>query len=318
MDRQLISAALDTHHESKRPHCPGCASDDVARIGKLPDNNLFAGAFLDHVLLGGLLYRCGDCRLKFRYPVEDAAVYEALYDNQGTTSWPTDTERPDWSRITRYIAELCKRGRVLDFGCYTGGLLARLGDSFERFGVEINRAAGVIASEYAGCRVYASIDEIPAALRFDVVIACDVVEHMINPADIVERLVSLLSDDGILVLTTADGDNRLWNRFGANWWYCYYPEHVSFISRAWLDRVAAGLGVSLHCCETFHYASLSPAARPIHVALTYFYGWFPNTYLTLRRFLDKIRGRPGVSSVTGVGVSDDHLLVVLGKSVRST
>jgi hypothetical protein len=139
-----------------------------------------------------------------------------------------------------------------------------------------------------------------------------VIEHMTNPMQTMAQLRSLLAENGVLILTTGDGENRLWNRFGANWWYCFFPEHISFISQAWLDHNAKDLGMSLVHCQTFSYRELAPVARPVHVALTYFYGWFPRPYLALRRLLDKLRGKQGTTSVTGVGVSDDHLFVVLG------
>lgn len=298
------------------PNCPVCGGADVDRIGRLPDTNLFAGRFLDSTLTGGCLYRCKNCHIRFRFPIEDAEIYAALYDNQDTLAWPADPERPDWDRVIRYVTEHRTEGSVLDFGCYTGGLLARFGAAYERYGVEVNRAAAMEASNNTNRRVFASAEEIPEQQRFDVITACDVVEHMTNPAQLIGKLVSLLSDDGILIVTTGDGDNPLWNRFGANWWYCYYPEHLTFISKAWLDHVCGDLGASILYWEKFRYCSLSGVSRPFHVGLTYLYGWFPSVYLTLRRRFDKLRNRQGTTSVTGVGVSDDHLFVVLGKSVR--
>jgi len=297
-----------------RPRCPACKQDESIRIGRLPDSNLFAGVFLDRVLAGGSLYRCCVCNLKFRHPVGDAAVHEVLYDNQHTLAWPANSARPDWELIAQYVSEHKTTGRVLDFGCYTGGLLARLGDIYERYGIEINRAAAAEATKVTGHPIFSSIDEIPERLRFDVILACDVVEHMTNPTVLIEKLGSLLSEKGILIVTTGDSENSLWNRFGANWWYCFYPEHISFISRTWLVRISENLGLSLLHCESFKYANLKPASKPIHIALTYAYGWFPGLYLKLRKLIDALRGRPGTRSVTGMGVSDDHLFAVLGSS----
>lgn len=294
-----------------QPCCPSCAKDETVRIGKLPDSNLFAGVFLDRDLAGGSLYKCKICSLTFRYPIDDAMTHEELYDNQKTLTWSLQSERPDWELIARHVSEHKTRGRVLDFGCYTGGLLALLEGEYERYGIEINRAAAAEAAKIAGRPIFSSVEEVPEQLRFDVIIACDVVEHMVDPVSIIRELGHLLSENGILILTTGDSENSLWNRFGANWWYCYFPEHISFISKTWLDLNAENLGLSLLHCETFKYAELKPAAKPIHVALTYFYGWFPDLYLRLRKFTDTLRGKPGTNSVTGVGVTDDHLIAIM-------
>ena len=300
-----------------KPRCPACSSASTEEIGKLPDNNLFAGVFLDQMLTGGSLYRCDSCSLKFRYPTNDSVNLGQLYDNQQTLSWPTESERPDWALIAQYLAKHKTHGRVLDYGCYTGGLLSHLGDSYERYGVEINGAAAAVASKVTALPTFSSIDDIPLDLRFDVIITCDVVEHLINPMEAIRQLGSLLQQNGILIVTTGDAENSLWKRFGANWWYCFYPEHVSFISKTWLNRNAEALGLTMLHFENFKYSNLGPVSRLIHVILTYTYGYAPRLYLMVRRYVDMLRGKPGTTSVTGVGVSDDHLFAVMCSTNKS-
>ncbi|MDX1516533.1 MAG: class I SAM-dependent methyltransferase [Woeseiaceae bacterium] len=302
---------------ARDPACPCCGSGEAAQIGKLPDINLFAGVHLDGALDGGYLYRCRRCHLKFRHPLLSADAYAALYDNEETSSWPADEARPDWERITSYLDRHRSGGRVLDFGCYTGGLLARLGAGYERFGVEINKSAARLASQHADCPVWTSLAGIPPDRRFDIIVTCDVVEHVENPADTIGQLLRYLEDDGILVITTGDGDNRLFNRYGANWWYCFYPEHIAFISKPWLDARGPGTGFRVEHVENFYYCEIGTLERPLHLALTVFYGRLPRTYLALRRAFDRLRGRPGITSVTGVGVTDDHLLIVLAKAATT-
>lgn len=263
-------------------------------------------------LPGGNLYRCSHCQLKFRHPVHDPASYRLLYDNASIATWPADNPRPDWDLITNRIREqLPEGGRVLDFGCYSGGLLARIGPAYERHGIEINHAAAKVASEKIHARIWTSAEDIPAHLRFDVVILADVIEHMANPADLIGMVKPLLADRGSLIITTGDADNSLWNRFGANWWYCFYPEHIAFISKAWLDFAAPANGLSLVHCETFRYREQSVARSCFDTMFAYLYGSFPTSYLHLGGLLKRIMGRPGVTSVAGNGISADHLFIVL-------
>jgi SAM-dependent methyltransferase len=270
--------------------------------------------WLAQALPGGTLYRCRRCQLKFRHPALDPAQYERLYDNAATTSWSVDAVRLDWDLIADLIRErLPQGGSVLDFGCYTGGLLARMDARLDRYGVEVNHAAAAVAGTRSGAQVWTSPDLIPPALRFDVVIAADVVEHLGDPTGLIARLCALLADDGVLVLTTGDADNRLWNRFGANWWYCYYPEHVAFLSAAWLRYVCPAQGWTLVRCETFRYRALPPLRRLLETVLTYGYGWFPATYLYVGDMLARLIGRPGLYSPPGNGVGDDHLCIVIGR-----
>jgi 2-polyprenyl-3-methyl-5-hydroxy-6-metoxy-1,4-benzoquinol methylase len=281
-------------------------------LGKLPDSRWFAGKHLAHALPGGDLYRCDHCLLKFRYPVHRVEIYKELYDNAAIATWPADTARPDWDLISGHILEwLPQGGSVLDFGCYSGGLLARLGSAYERYGVEINRAAAAVASERIRGRVWPSIDDLPTNLRFDVVVVADVVEHVENPAELIHKLTALLSDHGILIVTTGDADNFLWNRFGANWWYCFYPEHIAFLSKSWLQYFSQRAGLVIVRCETFRYCKQSVIRRSVGFLFTCCYGWFPAAYLRLGGLLKEMLGRPGIKSVPGNGVSADHLFLVL-------
>ena len=295
--------------------CPCCASTQLTDLGKLPDSLWFAGTRLDESVPGGNLLRCSDCRLKFRSPALSDAAYSKLYNNATTATWSAATSRTDWDLVADYVAKhVPGRGRILDFGCYTGGLLTRLGEGHLRHGVEVNRAAAELAGQRIGQQVWSSIDEIPGDVRFDVVIAADVIEHIANPASLVQQLTSRLTENGVLILTTGDGDSDLWNRFGANWWYCFYPEHIAFISKDWLNYMSRVTGVSIVQCETFCYASLSRLRRLSDWAQTSFYGVFPSAYLGLAGLLLKRSWRGEIQSVPGAGLTRDHLFVVLKRA----
>jgi SAM-dependent methyltransferase len=297
-----------------QPSCPNCASYELDLLGKLPDSNWFAGKLLEKSLSGGVLYRCHQCQLKFRYPVHDTVIYKQLYDNATVSTWPVDIPRPDWDLIVDHILNrLPKGGRVLDFGCYTGGLLGRLNSIYERYGIEINKTAATIATDKLHVQVWQSIEDIPGELRFDVVIASDVVEHVPAPGRLIDKLVGLLADDGILIITTGDAENSLWNRFGANWWYCFYPEHISFISTSWLDYFLRARWLSIECCEKFRHCRRSGVRLFIATLLAHLYGRFPSAFLRLCNELRHMLGRADLTSVPGNGISDDHLFVVLGR-----
>lgn len=294
------------------PACPACAGADLAGLGRLQDIAWFAGSRLAQALPGGTLYRCRRCRLKFRFPVQDAAAYARLYDNENTGNWAAEVDRPDWNLIVDALRRLRPQsGRVLDFGCYTGGLLARLDASLERFGIEINREAADQARRLSGATVWRSLDEIPSDTRFDAIVAADVVEHMHDPRALVEQLLARLADDGILIVSTGDADARLWRWFGANWWYCYYPEHIAFISRPWLAWFAAASGAALLETRNFPYRRLGAARRCLDALATIAYGLMPGAFLGLKKSLQRVREQESLPGVPGNGVSADHLLAVL-------
>jgi SAM-dependent methyltransferase len=287
----------------------------LVEIGSLKVSRWFAGTRLEEPMPDSSLYRCANCQLKFRSPVETEAVYSRLYDNAATATWHGEAIRADWDIIASYLSEQKPQGAsVLDFGCYTGGLLDRLGERYRRYGIEINSAAAAIASQHIDGNVWSSVDDLPVDLEFDVIIATDVVEHVPNPLLLIEQLISKLSVDGVLLVTTGDADNDLWNRFGANWWYCFYPEHLSFLSRAWLEYASSISPLSVARCETFRYSNPGALRSVLDRIFVYWYGCFPSTYLLVGRLLNKLRGRGDITSVPGNGISDDHLFIVLKRA----
>ncbi|MGI9220530.1 MAG: class I SAM-dependent methyltransferase, partial [Woeseiaceae bacterium] len=161
--------------------------------------------------------------------------------------------------------------------------------------------------------VWSTLDAIPPGRRFDAIVAVDVVEHVANPRRLIEDLAQRLTDGGELILTTGDADNDWWNRFGANWWYCFHPEHIAFISEAWLQGLDHDSGLAVDQVERFRYRQLGPLIRIVHGMLMVLFGLLPSVYLGLRNAGRRLVSRPDVASVLGNGVSADHLFVVLRK-----
>jgi SAM-dependent methyltransferase len=298
-----------------QPACPTCEAPNPIRLGRLPDSNWFAGTELEHPLPGGDLYRCTRCHLKFRFPVLSSVEYVRLYDNAITENWGREVERPDWERVVDVVERRVPLGgRVLDFGCYTGGLLARLAGRFDCHGVEVNRAAAASARATTGAAIMESVAKLSPALRFEAVIAVDVIEHVRDPRKLVEQLMSLVTDDGVLIISTGDAEHRTWQKFGANWWYCSYPEHIAFISRAWLDSLCEVTPVVVLEYKKFAYRRLAGFSRVFEFVGMIFYGWLPRTFLTLKRFKQQLRSQRGLLRVPGNGVGADHLLIVLARN----
>ena len=303
---------------NKHAECPSCGSTLVSEIGDLPASSWFAGARTDDPIPGGALYDCKQCHLRFRYPLCEAVVTGELYNNSTTDTWRVDTLRQDHDLICRYVEKsVPSQGRVLDYGCYTGDLLARLGDSYLPYGLEVNVAAAAVARERLCCDIFSSPDEIPSDLLFDVIIVADVAEHLVDPGQLLQELKALLEPGGAIVITTGDAENRLWRWFGPNWWYCFYPEHISFLSRAWLENAAEAHALRMSRCDTFRYRSTGFPRRALDSLQTFAYGLIPRAYLALVTALRRLRGPREVTSVPGAGVSKDHIFVVLENTKRN-
>ncbi|KPJ94585.1 MAG: hypothetical protein AMJ53_04930 [Gammaproteobacteria bacterium SG8_11] len=297
--------------------CPGCG-ETGSLIGKLQGSYLFAGVAYDNPLPSGYLYRCPKCFLKFRYPIQDADAYRRLYDVPLTSAWGAEASRKDWEKIVEYIHKtLPQGGKILDFGCYSGGLLKILGERYEKYGVEVNRSAADVAVNRGRTMIWQSLDEIPDELYFDAIVASDVVEHVPNPELLMSQLMQLLGKDGVLIATTGDADNPIWKIFGANWWYCFIAEHITFISKRWLDYYSREHQVKIVRFEKFRYVQLGMMRYLLDGALVLFYGIAPRLFLKMGKVAKKFLARGGKVSPTGPGISADHIFVVLTHRGRS-
>ncbi len=282
-------------------------------MGRLQDHHWFAGERLPTEIPGGGLYACSRCYLKFRSPTPEPELLRQLYDNAVTDTWSdVGSEREDWKRISELLrGRVSSDARILDYGCFTGGLLDSLGTDYERYGIEINRAAADLARKKDGLVVWEDLREAPASLRFQAIVLIDVIEHVVDPGVLLDQLLERLDADGLLIVSTGDADNRLWHRLRANWWYCFPPEHVAFISKRWLESYASRRKAVVLELTTFRYAQLSVRRLVTDLPLTLFFGIAPRAYLKLGYLWKRIMSRDGALVVRGVGLTEDHLVAVL-------
>ena len=297
--------------------CPACAIENPLKIGRLPDVSVFAGRDADEVLPASSLYRCVACGLLFRQPVLPPSAYDRLYARSQAPCWSDATERVDWELVTDYLGRNAHAGAsVLDFGCNTGGLLERVGSRYSRTGIEVNETAAERARQVSGAQVFASLDALPSGQQFDFVTAVDVVEHFADPGSVIASLLRVVKPGGALIVTTGDASSGLWRLAGARWWYCYYPEHLAFISehwiRGWLRRTVTGAFLADAC--RFRHEHLAPLPYLRQACLTSIYLAAPPVYSWLVPRLKRLLGRPrrpGDADPPGSGLTRDHVFLVL-------
>jgi len=292
--------------------CPDCESPDLHWVGALPDVVIFAGKQLDQPLAGGALYTCRKCSLAFRAPIFEASIYQDLYDNSVADAWTIDESRQDQKLVSAYLYKhMSSGGRILDVGCYTGALLGSMDNRFEKFGVEINSTAAGVARSRFNITTWCRLAEIPAKLRFNAILATDVIEHLTSPRQFIESLLPWLEEDGFIVITSGDAQNVWWRAMGARWWYCSFAEHISFISKPWLRYYSRALNFRVIKAHRFRYKKLR--FRWLRYGSLLVYSLYPTLHFKMRRILGRMRGRSSATGAPGLGISADHLFIVLSK-----
>jgi SAM-dependent methyltransferase len=220
------------------PRCAACASTvlvphlavagSVGREGLIPTTDRFGSALADVVRC----LACGHMQLE-RFPgdAELAAAYgEAASDDYvEEEAGQRATARVAVRRIERYA----RRGALLDLGCWVGFLLAEARErGWETLGVEPSEFASRYARERLGLRVIDAglLDaDIPEG-SFDAVVLGDVIEHLTNPAEALDRIAALLRPAGVVYMALPNAGSRLARRMGPRWW-SVIPTHVQYFTR---------------------------------------------------------------------------------------
>ena len=184
-------------------------------------------------------YECRDCRFLFA-TVHDGIDHATLYDEAYWTA-----QDPDWyGRVSetlrlvllaqRFLDIEPWRLRVLDFGCGMGTFV-----EVARRQLQMNAWGTDIIEPRFGRDWFVRAAELSPG-RFDVVVACEVVEHLADPLGTFEQIKRWLAPGGVFAFQTAYYDPRA---CGRDWWYIGPANgHVSLFSARSLDRLAERLG----------------------------------------------------------------------------
>lgn len=155
---------------------------------------------------------------------------------------------------------------VLELGCgegKTGAWLKSTGFAKRVVGVEQHPASAVSARTRLDEVYVADLDkfELPGEETFDVILAADVLEHLVEPAQVVERLLPRLRKGGWFVTSTPNV--RFWRVLvdlilHAKWEYgsnvVLDPTHIRFFTKTSIQTFHRSLGLSV---ERFGHLGLS-------------------------------------------------------------
>ncbi|HUR58411.1 MAG TPA: class I SAM-dependent methyltransferase [Opitutaceae bacterium] len=243
--------------------CRVCGSRQIELLGRKP------GEFIRRDFE---FHRCRDCGLIFVEPFSGSEIYnDAYYRGAGPDPFVDyETEYRDWRRSDRgmefddmaRIAEKRLRDQEpkgtkdlapiqwLDFGCGAGGFLKYLrerrtlaGRALELTGHDLGSYADQLA-RVDGFRIL-DLEQVarePSG-RYEVISMIEVIEHVPDPAVVMELVARLLKPGGLLLLTTGNMENPTARRHGIHYRYCAPEIHVTLFNPACLARLYRRVGL---------------------------------------------------------------------------
>lgn len=247
-----------------RPHsCPLCGHASTRDRGKILHYtpHKIAGIEIDLSGMSFHLRACAKCNFNFKDPPITEAKLLECYARADEANWEINPDpHMRYFEVFKRVAEQHAPGRrALDIGCFNGALLQYLGSEWKTFGVEPSERAAKLAGERGVTILGATLQDIPKDHPpFDAIFAIDVLEHIIDPMPFCRRVRELLAPNGVFIGLTGDTGALCWRAHGSLYWYCSFPEHVSFFSRQTMDYIGDNVGMTsiAHQHMSHHRTSL--------------------------------------------------------------
>jgi SAM-dependent methyltransferase len=207
------------------------------------------------------VYECGSCRCGQLMPSIGIGELKELYrrhynfPGRGDAAYHRIRSRflgsffyRFWLRIDGDISFHLERGvgRLLDVGCNEGrGLRIYRNNGFTVEGLELNERAAAAAAKQGFTVHTTPLEDFSPEERYDVVVLSNVLEHSLDPRDMLARIRRLLKPGGQLWISCPN--NRSWLRrlFGKNWIHWHVPFHRFHFSRPSLEGLLAAQGFSV-------------------------------------------------------------------------
>lgn len=114
------------------------------------------------------------------------------------------TRPVDKKKVAFLLSHIPAGASILELGCGQGLILDHL-TAHERVGVELSPEEASVASSKGHDIRLGHAGRFSAQRTFDVVIASEVIEHMLDPQSLLENAARHLEPGGLLLLTTPNG-----------------------------------------------------------------------------------------------------------------
>lgn len=210
-------------------NCNGCGGSLAPRLEGVRDPQSLEAFDIE---------RCVTCGLGHTSPIPEdlGAYYGAAYYGKRHSF----TDRYCLARRVRILSSATGRGgTLLDVGCGDGDFLeAARRAGFQGAGTDIGAALENARSR--GLDVHPSLDDVRDRGPFDAVTMWHTLEHFSDPKATLERVRTLIAEDGTLIVAVPDAAGLQASLFGGSWFHLDVPRHLYHFSRhaleALLDR----------------------------------------------------------------------------------
>ena len=153
---------------------------------------------------------------------------------------------------SRHIFQLGNKGSLLDVGCGNGEFLEFARKyGWNAKGVDFDSEAVSTACSRGLDVLHGGIDAVGNNEQFDLITLSHVIEHVYEPAELLNTCMSLLRDGGVLWLETPNIESIGYRLYGADWRGLEPPRHLAIFNRSSLLDSLNSVGFS-HVVQRCH------------------------------------------------------------------
>jgi SAM-dependent methyltransferase len=190
------------------------------------------------------LATCLDCDHVTATAIPSEVELEAHYTEYDRYQALSRVTLARYSEILNSLERFRRVNRLVDFGCGAGHfLLAARERGWKVWGVESDERARRVCAE-RGLDVKPSLGTCDSAEN-DVATAFEVLEHLIDPAEVCQQIRQVLRPGGCLYLTTPNFGALSRRLLGPKWRVVQFPGHLQYFNRASLVRLADRTGFAV-------------------------------------------------------------------------
>lgn len=257
----LPTAQATPYVSTLHPACPHCGSAGRLLAASVPDFVVGVAGEWD-------LFSCrqANCGLTFVYPQPTEEQLRGYYSSYITHETPvfdpqTSTGRQGLKGLLKrsrahqrrelLFLDKMQPGKVLEIGCGNGtNLITLQRQGWDVMGQEIDPPA-VVQARRLGIEVHdGDLATLPADRTFDAVILVHVIEHLLEPLDILRNARARLVPGGRLVLVTPNPKSLGFRLFGRFWLPLAQPFHVRLYKLSTLQAIAEKAGFRCIASQT--------------------------------------------------------------------
>lgn len=298
--------------------CRICRRGEAESLGEIPDCGEFAGQQVSPSIKGGRLWSCKACGSMFRYPTLSPDEYLAFYEKASSRVWEGGRhQRNDFATIYALLLNHIG-GSMLDVGCFTGEFLTGVPEKFKKYGVEPSKLASDSAASKGVNVLGKTLADLDSRRMFEVVVAIDVVEHMVDAESFLMEALAHVKKNGLLLISTGNPDCGYWRGiFKSRFWYSSFPEHLVFPSFKYFCEFAERQNLPIPEQIRFKYRDNNFSASLFGIFNQLVYAISAPKYSAWIRLVRRLKGKENPMAedipLSAAGIFPDHHVIIFRK-----